>query len=68
MSMHPQLFYVIPTETERVARAAFPKGCAILQIRDELGMLCADQDFASLFSGTAIAPPRSVSARLKLTF
>ena len=25
-------------------------------------------NFASLFSGTAIAPPRSVSARLKLTF
>jgi TonB dependent receptor len=25
-------------------------------------------NFASLFSGTAVAPPRSVSARLKLTF
>jgi hypothetical protein len=25
-------------------------------------------NFASLFSGTAIAPPRSVSASLKLTF
>jgi hypothetical protein len=25
-------------------------------------------NFASLFSGTAIAPPRSLSARLKLTF
>jgi len=25
-------------------------------------------NFASLFSGTAIAPPRSVSGRLKLTF
>ena len=25
-------------------------------------------NFASLFSGTAVAPPRSVSGRLKLTF
>jgi hypothetical protein len=25
-------------------------------------------NFASLFSGTAVAPPRSVSARLKVTF
>jgi hypothetical protein len=25
-------------------------------------------NFASLFSGTAVGPPRSVSARLKLTF
>jgi hypothetical protein len=25
-------------------------------------------NFASLFSGTAVAPPRSASARLKLTF
>lgn len=25
-------------------------------------------NFASIFSGTAVAPPRSVSARLKLTF
>jgi hypothetical protein len=50
MRMQPQLFYVIPTETEQVARAAFPKGCAILRIRDELGMRCADQDFTALFS------------------
>ena len=64
MSMHPQLFYVIPTETERVARAAFPKGCAIMQIRDELGMLCADQDFAALFS--AVGQPAYSPSRLLL--
>jgi transposase len=61
MSMHPQLFYVIPTETERVARAAFPKGCAIMRIRDELGMRLADQDFAALFSDLgqpALSPSR----------
>jgi transposase len=64
MSMHPQLFYVIPTETERVARAAFPKGCATMRIRDELGMLCADQDFARLFS--AVGQPAYSPSRLLL--
>ena len=61
MSMHPQLFYVIPTETERVARAAFPKASAIMRIRDELGMLFADHDFAALFSDVgqpALSPSR----------
>ena len=62
--MHPQLFYVIPTETERVARAAFPKGCAILPIRDELGRLCAVQDFAALFS--AVGQPALSPTRLLL--
>jgi transposase len=64
MSMQPQLFYVIPAETERVARAAFPKGCAIMQIRDELGMLMADQDFAALFS--AVGQPALSPSRLLL--
>ena len=64
MSLHPQLFYVIPTETERVARAAFPKGCAIMRIRDELGMLFADQDFAALFS--AVGQPAYSPSRLLL--
>jgi len=61
MSMHPQLFYVIPAETERVAHAAFPKGCAIMRIRDELGMLFTDTDFAALFSDLgqpALSPSR----------
>jgi transposase len=64
MSMQPQLFYVIPAETERVARAAFPKGCTIMQIRDELGMLMADQDFAALFS--AVGQPALSPCRLLL--
>ena len=64
MSMHPQLFYVIPTETERVARAAFPKASPIMRIRDELGMLCIDQDFAALFS--AVGQPAYSPSRLLL--
>jgi transposase len=64
MSMHPQVGYVIPAETERVARAAFPKGNPIMRIRDELGMLLADQDFAALFS--AVGQPAYSPSRLLL--
>ena len=39
----------VPEETARVARAAFPKGTALLRIRDELGVIYRDDMFASLF-------------------
>src|SRR5215218_5317212 len=61
VTMHPQACYLIPTETERVARAAFPKGSPIIRIRDELGMLFADTDFIALFPHVgqlAISPSR----------
>jgi transposase len=61
MTMHPQAIYLIPSETERVARAAFPKGSPIMRIRDELGMLFADTDFTALFPQVgqlAISPSR----------
>ena len=48
MTMHPQAGYLIPVETERVARAAFPKGSPIMRIRDELGMLFTDTDSTAL--------------------
>lgn len=35
--------------TARVARAAFPKGCMAMRIRDELGPLYADAEFAAAF-------------------
>jgi transposase len=59
--MHPQACYLIPAETERVARAAFPKASPIMRIRDELGMLFADSDFTELFPQVgqlAISPSR----------
>jgi transposase len=40
----------VPAETVRVARAAFPKGNPYMSLRDELGPLYDDRDFASLFS------------------
>lgn len=50
MSMHPQVIGPIPEETTRVARAAFPRGNPYLIMRDQLGTLYDDQDFAALFS------------------
>jgi len=39
----------IPDETARVARAAFPGGTRCLQLRDALGALSTEADFADLF-------------------
>jgi Transposase domain (DUF772) len=50
MSMHPQAISPIPEETVRVARAAFPRGNPYMTMRDQLGPLYDDQDFAALFS------------------
>ena len=49
MSLQPQAVYVVPEDTARVARAAFPTGNAYLRMHDELGRLSADRDFAALF-------------------
>src|SRR3954466_552626 len=39
----------VPEATARVARAAFRKGNPLLKLRDELGAVFADADFADLF-------------------
>lgn len=39
----------VPAETVRVAKAAFPKGSLAIRIRDELGVLFTDEQFADLF-------------------
>jgi transposase len=49
MSLKPSLIKAVPSETVRVARAAFPKGNLYLAMRDELGVLFEDADFAKLF-------------------
>lgn len=46
----------IPEETARVARTAFPHGNVYLMMRDELGTLFTDDDFA------ALSPPRGQPA------
>lgn len=42
--------FEIPRETIEVARAAFPKGNVYMTMRDKLGPLFSDDDFAALFA------------------
>ena len=49
MSLHPTDATSIPTETQRVARAAFPKGTLAMHLRDTLGNVFTDPMFAPLF-------------------
>ncbi|WP_234545354.1 IS1182 family transposase [Streptomyces shenzhenensis] len=49
MSMRPVVPGEVPAETARVAKAAFPKGSLAIRIRDELGALFTDEQFADLF-------------------
>ena len=66
MSLQPQVVYLVPEETARVARAAFPKGDnPSMLIRDHLGMIYADEDFAKLFPKTG--QPAASPFRLALT-
>src|SRR5262249_52535259 len=54
----------IPAETVRIAQAAFPKGTLCMQMRDTLGPLYEDGQFAALFSQTG--QPAEAPARLAL--
>jgi len=49
MSLRPHALEPVPEETARVARAAFPKGNPYLTLRDTLGTIFHDDDFAALF-------------------
>ena len=49
MSLHPQVVYLVPEETARVAHAAFPKGNVYMQMYDELGLIYQNHQFATLF-------------------
>src|SRR5262247_3895509 len=52
MSLHPHVIAPVPEETARVARAAFPKGHPYLILRDALGTIFHDDDFATLYAHT----------------
>lgn len=54
----------VPEETARVARAAFRRGNLYLRLRDELGVVYTDADFAELFS--ALGRPVVTPWRLAL--
>src|SRR5439155_26696773 len=49
MSMYPRELGTIPQETVRVARAACPKGTLAMRLRDALGDLYQDEQFAALY-------------------
>ena len=49
MSLRPQPIGSIPEQTAHIAHAAFPKGHPYLTLRDHLGTIFQDEDFATLF-------------------
>jgi transposase len=64
MSLPAPLSDVIPEQTIQVARAAFPKGNPYMRMRDALGPLYTNADFAALFSHTG--RPAEAPAQLAL--
>jgi hypothetical protein len=49
MSLQPENLPDIPEETARVARSLFPTGNRYMWLRDELGAIYTDEQFASLY-------------------
>src|SRR5204863_7798561 len=49
MSLKPTPIPPVPEETARVARAVFPGGNTVMQLRDALGSIYTDEAFADLF-------------------
>src|SRR5215213_3123221 len=61
MSLHVEPIGEIPSETARVARAAFPKGTSVTRLRDEFSIIYQDEDFGRLYPSQgqpALAPWR----------
>ncbi|MBF6341862.1 IS1182 family transposase [Nocardia abscessus] len=50
MSLRPRGWGEVPVETVRVAGMAFPQGCLAIRMRDALGPIFADDEFAEVFS------------------
>jgi transposase len=59
VSLKPNSAPDVPELTARVTRAAFPKGNPYLRLRDELGPVFRDGDFADLYPkrGQPALPP-----------
>jgi transposase len=49
MSLHPQPLPPVPDDTARIARAAFRRGNPYVLLRDRLGAVFDDADFADLY-------------------
>lgn len=57
MSMRTQIIPEVPEETAEVAHRAFPKGNLYMQMRDALGSIYTDADFADLYPVSGLALP-----------
>jgi transposase len=59
MTLHPQPNQAIPAETDEVAHAIYVNGNEHMRLRDELGPLYTDEQFADLYArqGQAAASP-----------
>jgi transposase len=59
MSLRLERIGEIPSETVRVARAAFPKGSTVTRLRDEVSVLYEDEGFRKFYStrGQPALPP-----------
>lgn len=64
MCLRPEEIGPVPEETVRIARAAFPAGSLCMQMRDVLGPVYADGQFAHLFA--ARGQPAEAPWRLAL--
>ena len=70
MTLHAQTEFAIPEETVRVARAAYPHGNTLMEMRDALGTIYRDQAFASLFphNGRSVEAPWRLALITALQF
>jgi transposase len=70
MSLDPRADDGVPEMTARVVRAAFPKGTLAIRIREALGPLFADEDFAAAFPrrGRPAASPGALALVSVLQF
>ncbi len=70
MSLRAPVVYCIPDETARIARAAFPKGNPYLRMRDALGPIYSNPEFAALFprAGQPAAAPAQLALVLIMQF
>src|SRR5215213_11289502 len=68
--LRPQSPPIVPEETRRVARSAFPKGTLCLRIADALGPVYRDGQFAALFPrhGQPAAAPGRLALAVVLQF
>lgn len=59
MTLHPSPIRRVPEETVRIAQAAIPPGNVFMQMRDVLGSIYTDEQFADLFAtrGRPVIPP-----------